>query len=470
MFAFLHCLNNTVANNQMCFDCTGKNYYHPGTGRTGSIYLCGPPFFCPKPQRHAEAVMQKVLIVEDSRTTARFMAHNLKEQLGLAFDCAESLDEAMQLLQTDASQYFLALCDLNLPDAPNGEVVPAILAQNIPVVVVSATFDENIYKRLMLQGVTDYIVKRTPDDMMYLMRVVRRLRANSGVEALIVDDSNLWCMQVSELLRRQRITAYTAGNGFEALQLLKEHPGIRIVLADHYMPGMDGMELTAAIRKSHTMDELSIIVISVGTDAGARFLRSGANDYVFKTASFEELLCRIAMNLDIQDLIRNNRALAERDALTNLLVRRQFFVLAQEAVTEARKEHHNMCAAMIDVDYFKQVNDRYGHLAGDIALRQLGAMLRDTFPAPFICGRYGGEEFCVVAPGVEKQDFVQRLESFRSSVSSKPVQIGALSIAISVSIGMAEQRANDLESLISAADSELYTAKREGRDRFVWQH
>ena len=413
--------------------------------------------------------MQKVLIVEDSRTTARFMAHNLKEQLGLAYDCAESLSEAMQLLQTNASQYFLALCDLNLPDAPNGEIVPAILAQNLPVVVVSATFDEDIYKRLMVQGVTDYIVKRTPDDMMYLMRVVRRLRANSGVEALIVDDSHLWCMQVSELLRRQRITAYTAGNGLEALQILKDHPGIRVVLADHYMPGMDGMELTTAIRKTHTMDELSIIVISVGTDSGARFLRSGANDYVFKTASFEELLCRIAMNLDIQDLIRNNRALAERDALTSLLVRRQFFVLAQEAVAEARKERRSLCAAMIDVDFFKQVNDRYGHLAGDIALRQLGAMLREEFPAPFICGRYGGEEFCIVAPGVEKQDFARRLENFRSSVSSKPVQIGALSIVVSVSIGMAEQHATDLESLISAADGQLYTAKRAGRDRFVWQ-
>ena len=304
---------------------------------------------------------------------------------------------------------------------------------------------------------------------MYLMRVVRRLRGNSGVEALIVDDSHLWCMQVSELLRRQRITAYTAGNGLEALQILKDHPGIRVVLADHYMPGMDGMELTTAIRKTHTMDELSIIVISVGTDSGARFLRSGANDYVFKTASFEELLCRIAMNLDIQDLIRNNRALAERDALTSLLVRRQFFVLAQEAVAEARKERRSLCAAMIDVDFFKQVNDRYGHLAGDIALRQLGAMLREEFPAPFICGRYGGEEFCIVAPGVEKQDFARRLENFRSSVSSKPVQIGALSIVVSVSIGMAEQHATDLESLISAADGQLYTAKREGRDRFVWQ-
>lgn len=413
--------------------------------------------------------MQKVLIVEDSRTTARLMAHNLKEQLELSCECAENMQQALEILRDNPSQFFLALCDLNLPDAPNGEVVPAILAQDIPVVVVSAHFDEDIYKRLMLQGVTDYIVKRTPDDMIYLMRVVSRLRANSGVEALIVDDSNLWCMQASGLLRRQRITAYTASNGLDALAILKEHPGIRIVLADHYMPGMDGIKLTAAIRKTHTMDELAIIVISVGTDAGAQFLRSGANDYVFKSSSFEEILCRIAMNLDIQDLISKNRALAERDALTNLLARRQFFSEAQEAVAEARKDRRPMAAAMIDVDYFKQVNDRYGHLAGDIALRQLGGMLRDAFPAPYICGRYGGEEFCVIAPGIAKEDFAQKLENFRTSVSSKPVQIGALNIAIAISIGMAEQKACDLEALIDAADSQLYKAMREGRYRLAWQ-
>ena len=70
---------------------------------------------------------------------------------------------------------------------------------------------------------------------------------------------------------------------------------------------------------------------------------------------------------------------------------------------------------------------------------------------------------------MDKNDFARRLENFRTSVSSKPVQIGALSIAISVSIGMAEQKASDLESLINAADAQLYTAKREGRDRFIWQ-
>lgn len=414
--------------------------------------------------------MQKILIIEDSRTTARLMANHLREHLGLSYDCVESRREALDLLESHASDYFLALCDLNLPDAPSGEVVPEILIRGIPVVVVSANFDENIYKRLMLQGVTDYIVKRTPDDMIYLMRVVRRLHANEGVEAMIVDDSHLWCVQVAELLRRQRITTHTASNGHEALRILRKHPGIRVVLADHYMPGMDGVELTAAIRKTHSMDELSIIVISVGTEAGARFLRTGANDYVFKTASFEELLCRISMNLDMQDLIHNNRVLAQRDTLTNLLVRRQFFSLAQVALAAAKKSRRPLCAAMIDVDHFKQVNDRYGHLAGDITLRQISEILHKFFPDPFICGRYGGDEFCVMAPHLTQKEFAEKLEEFLQVVRTSSVQIGALSIAASVSIGMAAQLDGDLETLLNEADTQLYAAKREGRHRFMWQN
>lgn len=412
--------------------------------------------------------MKKILIVEDSRTTARLIAYNLKEQLGLSCDCVENAQQALQLLNDAPSQYFLALCDLNLPDAPNGEVVPEILAKNIPVVVVSAQFDDNIYKKLMRQGVTNYIVKRTPDDIALLMRVVRRLLANSGIEALIVDDSPVWCSQASELLRRQRITAYIANNGLEALQVLKEHPSIRIVLLDHYMPGMDGIQLTAAIRKKHSIDELSIIVISAGTDAGAKFLRSGANDYVFKTSSFEELLCRVSMNLDIQDLIRSNRILAERDILTNLLARRQFFSLAQEAVAEARKKSQPIAVAMVDVDCFKQVNDQYGHLAGDVVLKQLGSMINEHFPAPFICGRYGGDEICIVAPKMNANDFALKLEYFRIAVSTNPMQIGEFSIDISISVGMTSQESTDLKSLMHVADAELYSAKKKGRNCLVW--
>ena len=413
--------------------------------------------------------MKKILIVEDSRTTARLMAYNIKEQLGISCDCVEDAQQALQLLENTPSQYFLALCDLNLPDAPNGEIVPEILAQDIPVVVVSAQFDENIYKKLMFQGVTNYIVKRTPDDIAFLMHVVRRLQANSDIEALIVDDSPLWCSHASELLRRQRITAFIANNGLEALQILKEKPNIRVVLLDHYMPGMDGIQLTAAIRKRHSIDELSIIVISAGTDAGAKFLRSGANDYVFKTSSFEELLCRVSMNLDIQDLIRSNRTLAERDILTNLLARRQFFSLAQKAVADARKKSQPIAVAMVDVDCFKQINDQYGHIVGDAVLKQLGYMINEHFPAPFICGRYGGDEICIVAPKMNANDFALKLETFRISVNTKPMQIDEFSIDISISVGMTAQKLGTLESLIHAADAELYSAKKKGRNCLVWQ-
>ena len=138
----------------------------------------------------------------------------------------------MKLLEDNASQYFLALCDLNLPDAPNGEIVPAILALNIPVVVVSAHFDEDIYKRLMLQGVTDYIVKRTPDDMMYLMRVVRRLRANSGVAMGGVNPSDLGLGNAGAVPEPATWAMLIAGFGLVgAAMRRRRRDGIRSALA-----------------------------------------------------------------------------------------------------------------------------------------------------------------------------------------------------------------------------------------------
>ena len=124
-------------------------------GRPRNTASKRPGFFCTltstarSSSLNSSPAMQKILIIEDSRTTARLMANHLREHLGLSYDCVESRREALELLESRASDYFLALCDLNLPDAPNGELVPEILIRGIPVVVVSANFDENVYKRLM---------------------------------------------------------------------------------------------------------------------------------------------------------------------------------------------------------------------------------------------------------------------------------------------------------------------------------
>lgn len=411
--------------------------------------------------------MQRVLIIEDSRSTARLIAQGIKEQLGDTYDFAQTRAEAIRCLEESPAGYFVALCDLNLPDATNGEVVYDVLSRGVPAVVVSASFDEQLRQALFQRGVSDYVVKRNPEDMQYLLRLLRRMRANGGVEALVVDDSATWRQQVSMLLMRQRITVHMASEGAEALDMLEVHPGIRLVITDHYMPGMDGYELTARIRKKFPMDELAIIAVSAGTGAAARFLKSGANDYLSKQATFEELLCRVAMNLDMQDLVRRNRELAERDELTGLLVRRRFFELSDHALQAAAQKGKPLCAAMLDVDHFKHVNDTRGHLGGDMALRLLGRLLRQWFPAPYLCGRYGGEEFAVVSADGDAAAFAQRLEQFRLAVQTMPISMGDESFAITISIGVACGSGGPLEPLFGEADALLYRAKNEGRNRVV---
>lgn len=413
--------------------------------------------------------MQRVLIIEDSRSTARLIAQGVQEKVGLQCDIAASLAEARVLLAVEPSPYLVALCDLYLPDAPDGSVVDFVLATGTPAVVVSAHFDAGLRQTMLHKGITDYVVKRNPEDMQYLIRLVARLAANEGTEVLVVDDSPVWRAHIAALLRRQRLTVHLAADGVEALEVLEANRNIRLVLTDHFMPRMDGETLTARIRRSRGIEDVAVLAVSSGEGAAAQFLKSGANDYVSKQAAFEELLCRVHMNLDLLDLMRRNRELAERDELTGLYARRRFFERAADLHRHAARACDAMAVVMLDVDHFKRVNDTYGHVAGDLALRQLGMMLRRAFDEPVVAGRYGGEEFGLVVAGASVQGLPDRLEAFRHDVERLEVSLGDRMFWITISAGclLASACGSTPDSLFARADALLYQAKQQGRNRVV---
>lgn len=413
--------------------------------------------------------MQRVLIIEDSRSTARLIAQGIQAYAGLQCDFATTLAEARRMLATQDPAYLVALCDLNLPDAPDGSVVDMVLSTGTPAVVVSARFDARLRQVMLQKGITDYVVKRNPEDMQYLLRLVARLAANEGTEVLVVDDSAVWRAHTSRLLGRQRLVVHQAADGIEALDALDAHPGIRLVLTDHFMPRMDGEKLTACIRRRYGMEDVAVLAVSSGEGAAAEFLKSGANDYVSKQASFEELLCRVHMNLDMLDLIRRNRDLAERDELTGLYARRRFFELATGAHLRAARGDEPIAVVMLDVDHFKRVNDTYGHVAGDLALRQLGMMIGRAFPAPVIAGRYGGEEFVLVVAGESVECLREQLEAFRCDVERLEISLGDVAFGFTISAGLVScpARSGTLDMLLARADRLLYRAKQEGRNRVM---
>ncbi|GAG35548.1 unnamed protein product [marine sediment metagenome] len=163
------------------------------------------------------------------------------------------------------------------------------------------------------------------------------------------------------------------------------------------------------------------------------------------------------------------RLLASHDPLTQLLNRRTFFELIEKEWKRSSRIGYPLSCAMIDVDFFKRVNDSYGHLAGDEVLRSVSRRLQRCCRQTDCVCRYGGEEFCVLLPDTGEQGAVLWAERCRSAVAEEPIETAETRIGVTVSLGVAQRRddTNSPEELLDLADRALLEAKRLGRDRVV---
>ena len=194
--------------------------------------------------------MSRVLVVEDSRTFPSQLSRRITEELGHEVVLTDSKAKAEEILAAD-TDFFAALLDLNLPDAPQGQVVDLVLARGIPSIVFTGELNDALRDQFWSKQIVDYILKQNMDNVAYMLSLVERLHRNPGIKVLVVDDSATARVVISLLLRAHRYQVLLAEDGQSALAMLAENPDVRLVLADYNMPGMDGAELVRAIRRDH---------------------------------------------------------------------------------------------------------------------------------------------------------------------------------------------------------------------------
>jgi diguanylate cyclase (GGDEF)-like protein len=409
-----------------------------------------------------------VLIVEDSTTFSGLLQRRISQTLGLPTLVAGSLAEAKELVSDHFDEIMVALLDLNLPDAPDGEVIAPVLAYGIPVIVFTGTYSDEVRESVLARNVLDYVTKESAEDLNYLLKLINRLQKNRTTKVLVVDDSSSVRLFIMNLLRLRKYQAFEADNGVRALELLEKHPDIKLVITDYYMPGMDGFELTRKIRAKYSREQLAIIGISAqgsGT-MSAQFLKKGANDFLVKPFVNEEFFCRIEQNLEVMEYIEEIHFLSQRDYLTGLGNRRYFFDAAPKLLAAAKREGKAVSVTMLDIDHFKRVNDSYGHDGGDAALKHISLILRE-FEAPrTLVARFGGEEFCIVFID-DSGDASQRIETLRQKVAASPVPWQEGQFSMTVSLGLFCGIATNLEEMLVKADELLYRAKQTGRNKVV---
>jgi len=281
---------------------------------------------------------------------------------------------------------------------------------------------------------------------------------------LVADDSVLSRSLMKQMLEKQLFDVTDAQDGQQALEIIKSNPNIKLLMTDYAMPLMDGFELVKAVRNFRGRDDLAIIGLSGAGKHGlsARFIKYGANDFLTKPFMNEEFHCRVMQTMEQLSLIADIKESAYRDYLTGIYNRRYFYQYAEQLL---KKQQQNTLA-LLDIDFFKNINDTLGHEAGDQALKQVATLIKTTF-SKFTVARVGGEEFAIILDDIDTARGREYLEGFRKKLAKHEFLIDEKPFSITISIGVADFQNTDLTQAMRIADAALYEAKNNGRNCVV---
>ena len=272
--------------------------------------------------------MKKFLLVEDSPIVVKIIKHINDSSAGFKYDTATSFAEAKKLIKENgADHYLVAVVDLNLPDAPNGEVVDYTLAQNMPTIVLTGNYDEDKREAMLEKKIVDYIVKESRFSYEYVIKLIHRLHKNQNIKILVADDSKVSRSYVKSLLKTHLYHVITADDGDTALEEINKDPDIKLLITDYNMPRMNGFELVKNIRREVGKNDLVIIGLSGEGDGKltAKFIKNGANDFLTKPFSHEEFYCRLMHNIESIEYAQTMKHMAYHDYVTGLPNKRTFF-------------------------------------------------------------------------------------------------------------------------------------------------
>ncbi len=287
---------------------------------------------------------------------------------------------------------------------------------------------------------------------------------------LLVDDDPAMLRILSKWLEKAGYEVRQAGDGRQALAAIEtECPNF--LITDWEMPQIDGLQLCRMVRELNLSHYVYILFLTVKASPAELIegLEVGADDFLSKPVYQGELLARLRAGSRVLELEHRLSLMARTDPLTGLMTQRSFYEGLEKEWQRSKRFHLPLSCVMLDIDFFKRVNDIHGHPAGDAVLKRVGELLADNCRGSDSVCRYGGEEFCVMLPETSEMDAALWAERVRQRMASMVTPVGQKKIRITGSFG-ASQSHDDThtgEELVDQADQALLCAKQSGRDRVV---
>ncbi|PZM77691.1 MAG: hypothetical protein DKT66_25775 [Candidatus Melainabacteria bacterium] len=297
------------------------------------------------------------------------------------------------------------------------------------------------------------------------------IRTGGRPRILLVDDDEFFANTIALILRNEGVVVRILTDPNKILEVMQDFPP-ELLLLDVMMPGITGFEVCRMLRQIPRWQDLPIVFLTgqTGVENRLEAFRSGGDDYLPKPVVNEELLTRVKVRLDRARMLKDR---SDKDTITGLLLRRAFSEQLAQLLADGQRNKSVFTICLLDVDKFKNVNDTYGHLAGDKVLTGLGQLLARRFRVEDLRGRWGGEEFILGFRRESKETMhaaINRvLAEFREMVFTGD---DGQEFKCSFSGGMASypEDGESIYELIQTADARLYEAKKQGRNRIILSH
>jgi two-component system cell cycle response regulator len=450
----------------------------------------------------------RVLVVDDVPANVRLLEARLSAEY---FDVVTAMSGREALAICDRAECDLVLLDVMMPDMDGFEACRRLKSNpathHIPVVMVTALDQPSDKVRGLEAGADDFLTKPISElaliarvrSLARLKMVTDELRmrvltsheigiespereavadTGRGGRVLIVDDRRASYERIATMLG----TEHTVDVETEPTQALfhAAETNFDLLIVSLGLENYDALRLCSQIRSLDRTRNLPILAITE-PDNNARMMRGleiGVNDFLIRPIDKNELLARARSQVRkrryterLRDNVQMSIEMAITDALTGLFNRRYMESHLATLIEQAASRGKPLAALIIDIDYFKAINDGHGHDAGDDVLRDFALRIKRSIRGIDLACRYGGEEFVVIMPETDMAVAAMVAERLRRRIAAEPFAIGqgARHIPVTISIGIAGLRGKDdtAASLLKRADQALYRAKRDGRNRVV---
>ena len=337
----------------------------------------------------------------------------------------------------------------------------------LPMIFVSNRSDLGARLRAVRAGGDAYFTKpvRIGQLVDRLDSLVNRTKPEP-YRVLVVEDAPAQAEFFATVLTQSGIRSSVVSDPEGMLEALNDF-NPELILMDMYLPGCTGDELAKVIRQTDAFMSVPIVFLSVERDFDRQLsaMFRGGDEFLTKPILPAQLVSVVTTRVE---RYRELRTLMLHDSLTGLVNHSRLQQQLEIETARALRQRRPMSLAMIDIDHFKDVNDRFGHPVGDRVLKNLSRFLRQRLRTSDVVGRYGGEEFAVVLSDTDLKTAYQIMESLRRDFASIPHETDGESLTVTFSVGVSSvPRHTSVRELLVAADQALYRAKRAGRNRVV---